>query len=238
VEILQIPTREPNEQPIANRESGSDRVLMKYEAYRRLKSLIQDGSLAGDSTISERELSQQLGMSKTPIRAALEILETQGLVSVSPQKGIFVREISAREIAELFDVRFAIEPFVVKRLARTTPNREQLGCLARNLDEQRMAANKSDPIRATELDIAFHHLLTSMLDNRELLHLLERCFDRLYRSILHVNRSMSDRLLQSVHEHEDIANSIQSGDFLKSATLMENHLKFGRRFLLGGGDDL
>jgi DNA-binding GntR family transcriptional regulator len=58
-------------------------VLLKERAYRELKSLIQTGEMTSESALSERLLSERLGMSKTPIRAALELLEKQGLVTVS-----------------------------------------------------------------------------------------------------------------------------------------------------------
>jgi DNA-binding GntR family transcriptional regulator len=221
-----------------NRVAGSDRVLMKDQAYHRLKSIIQSSDLGHDGALSERQLSAQLGMSKTPIRAALEILESRGLVTVSPQKGILVRELTAREISELFDVRFAVEPFIVKKLARKSPTRELIDRLKKNLADQKTAARKGDPLLSTELDIEFHQQLATMVGNREFLQLLERCFDRLYRSILHVNRSAPDRLEASYAEHEEIVQEILSGDFQKSAALMVRHLKFGRRYLLGGGEEL
>src|SRR6516162_1995631 len=92
--------------------AGGPRVLLRQRAYGELKELIQSGALPAGAFLSERQLVGRLGMSKTPIRAALQQLEGEGLVSVSPQQGILVRELSAREILELFDLRAAVEPFV------------------------------------------------------------------------------------------------------------------------------
>ena len=82
-----------------------------------LKQRLLDNDYPPGSFLSERQLAASLGMSKTPIRSALEQVETLGLVAVSPQQGIVVREPSAREITDLFDTRVAVEPFVVSRLA-------------------------------------------------------------------------------------------------------------------------
>ena len=215
-------------------QSPAMRLLLKERAYRELKALIQTGELSPEATLSERMLADRLGMSKTPIRAALEKLESQGLVTVSPQKGIIVRELSAREIAELFDLRAAIEPFIVARLARSCLADAQRDALKTSVDQQRTAADNADPLLATQLDVAFHRLLARILDNREMMVWLERCFDKLHRSILQVNRLGPDRLRKSQQDHEAIANALMEGTPEEASRLMNEHLAFGRRFLLLG----
>lgn len=208
--------------------------MLKERAFDELKRLIQSGELAPQSILSERQLAARLGMSKTPIRAALEHLEAQGLVTVSPQRGIFVRELSARELAELFDVRAAIEPVIAEKLAASSLTNERQDALEANLREQAKAAAAEDFLAATQLDIAFHRLLAELLDNREMTLWLERCFDRLHRSILRVNRLAPDRLSASLRDHEAIADAILQGHRERAKSLMSAHLSFGRRFLLVG----
>jgi DNA-binding GntR family transcriptional regulator len=210
------------------------RVLLKARAYSELRTLIQTGALTPESVVSERQLAERLGMSKTPIRAALEHLETQGLVTVTPQKGIVVRDLSAREIAELFDVRTAVEPFVAGQLARTALTGAQRESLRANLSEQRRVAEAGDALAATQWDVAFHRLLAGILDNREIAIWLERCFDRLHRSILRVNRLVTGRLHKSCDDHEGIAGAILGGRSDEATRLMREHLAFGRNFLLVG----
>ena len=93
------------------------RPLLRDRAYNELRALIVAGTLAPGSFLSERKLSDRLGMSKTPIKAALALLESEGFVLVSPQQGIVVREITAREVVDLFDVRIAVESYICRRLA-------------------------------------------------------------------------------------------------------------------------
>jgi DNA-binding GntR family transcriptional regulator len=211
---------------------SSERVLLKEQAYVELKRLIQSGEFPPHMALSERQLSERMGMSKTPIRAALEKLESQGLVTVSPQRGIFVRELSAREIGELFDVRMAVEPFATSKLATRSWSISQRAALKRNLARQKVAAKADDPLAATELDIRFHRLLAEVLDNREIMVWLEKCFDKLHRSVLHINRQVPGRLQKSYEDHVAIANAILDSDESKSRSLMQEHLKYGRRFLL------
>jgi DNA-binding GntR family transcriptional regulator len=208
--------------------------LLKERAYRELKELIQAGELTAESTLSERQLAERLGMSKTPVRAALEHLETQGLVTVSPQRGILVRDLSARDIAELFDVRAAVEPHIAGQLARGTLPPARREEVETNLRRQHAAATAGDALEATRLDFAFHRLLAALYDNRELNIWLERCFDRLHRSVLHVNRQARNRLLKSYQEHEGVAAAVLGGRADEAPRLMREHLAFGRQFLLLG----
>jgi DNA-binding GntR family transcriptional regulator len=173
-------------------------------------------------------------MSKTPIRAALENLEAQGLVTVSPQRGILVRDLSARDIAELFDVRSAVEPFIAGQLARGSLTPDHRKQIRSNLSRQQRAATEGDALDATQLDIAFHRLLAEILDNRELANWLERCFDRLHRSVLRVNRLARNRLMKSYQEHLDLAEAVLAGRSEDAARRMKDHLAFGRQFLLVG----
>jgi DNA-binding GntR family transcriptional regulator len=217
---------------IQSTSTVSERVLLKEQAYLELKRLIQSGEFPPHKALSERQLSQRLGMSKTPIRAALENLETQGLVTVSPQRGIFVCELSAREIGELFDVRLAVEPFAAAKLAQRSWSNPQRAALKKNLTRQKSAAKEENHLAATELDIEFHRLLAEILDNREIMVWLEKCFDKLHRSVLYINRLVPGRLQKSFEDHQEIANAIIGREESKSRSLMLEHLKYGRRFLL------
>lgn len=219
--------------PRTGNAANQDRELLKDRAYRLLKELIQSGQFPPQSTLSERQLSERLAMSKTPIRAALELLESQGLVAVSPQKGILVKELSAREIAELFDLRCAVEPFIVAQLAKRGLATDGYSALQANLKQQRMAAKHANPLQATELDIEFHRLLGRLFDNQELNACLERCFDKLHRSILRINRQVRGRLDRSIADHAKIVDQIRRGRAEAASQAMLKHLHFGRQFLLG-----
>jgi DNA-binding GntR family transcriptional regulator len=220
--------------PTAARSGPAGRALLKDRAYADLKLLIQSGEFAPNTFLSERQLVARLGMSKTPIRSALEHLEAHGLVVVSPQQGIVVTDLSAREITELFDVRAAIEPFVAARLSDRCLDTEGAGRLVANLRLQEDAAAAGDALTATRLDIAFHVLLAELLGNREILAWLERCFDKLHRAIVRINRLGANRLHKSHQDHVAIVEAISGDQANLAARRMTDHLSYGRQFLLGG----
>jgi DNA-binding GntR family transcriptional regulator len=199
-------------------------------AYAELKALIQGGHFPPGSFLSERQLSQQLGMSKTPIRAALEHLEAQGLVKISPQQGIVVRDLSLREAVESFELRYVLEPHVARRLAGrlSAPQRQRLQA---DLEQQRVAAERGDAELCAQLDLGFHLLLCEFLDNQEILQVTKRALDKLYRTILLVHVQLLKQLTASAREHASVAEAIIEGDGEAAARRMEDHLQFVRQFL-------
>ena len=150
------------------RQEGTVRVLLKDQAYENLKNLILEEVFAPGTFLSERQLAARLDMSKTPIRSALARLEAEGFVALPPQQGIVVREPSLREVVDLFDIRIALETFVVQSIAGRL-NPEQIGQLRANLELQAQAAQAGDVVRYTRLDADFHLLLCVFMKNLDIL---------------------------------------------------------------------
>ncbi len=90
---------------------------LKERAYIEIKQRIQDMTFAAGDFLSERRLASMLGMSKTPIKAALERLEHEGFVAVAPQQGIVVRSPSMRDVQEMLELRRALESFCFRAVA-------------------------------------------------------------------------------------------------------------------------
>src|SRR5690349_10880032 len=93
------------------------RSLLREEAYRALKALLITSHRPPEPFLSERKLARQLGMSNTPIRSAIERLEAEGFITISPQQGILVRELTSKEIADQYEIRQVLESFVLQQLA-------------------------------------------------------------------------------------------------------------------------
>lgn len=207
------------------------RPLLQDKAYEKLKELIQSGSLAAGNLYTERRLSEELGMSKTPIRAALTRLDIEGFVSVSPQQGVAVREMSVHEIVDLFDIRLALETFVARSLAgKLRP--PQVERLRANLKGQKDCVEANDPQTLTRLDTDFHLLFCEFLDNREITRVLSHLRDKLHRVILRVMNRAEGRLETAVAEHAAIAEAVIRGKADLAANGVQRHLEFGKQFLM------
>jgi DNA-binding GntR family transcriptional regulator len=207
------------------------RVLLKDQAYEQLKSLITTGEYPPGTFLSENMLATRLGMSKTPVRSAIERLEAAGFLAVSPQQGILVTALSLDEIIDHFEIRTALETYAMRRLAgRLTP--EQFGRIETNLQRQLVAAEAGDLATYGQLDPEFHQLFSECLGNREITTAMLRLRDKLHRIISRVIESHPNRMMSSYREHVAIVEALRAGDGEAAAARMEEHLEWGRRFLV------
>lgn len=207
------------------------RELLKDQAYRDLKTMIIEGDIPPGTFLSERQLVQQMGMSKTPIRAALERLEQDGFIKTAPQQGIIVRELPLKEIIDHYDIRAALETFVVERLAGqlTPPQSERLRA---NLDEQRAQLGTTNFKRYVALDGDFHLMLCEFLSNREIWRVMQHQRDKLHRVTYHILERDPRRMQTSYEEHTAILEAIEEGNHALAVQRMRTHLENGKRFLL------
>jgi len=209
----------------------SPRELLKDRAYEALKERILSSEFPPGSFLAERQLAEQLGMSKTPVKAALERLQFEGLIAISPQQGIVVRDLAIQEIADQYEIRVALETFILRSLAgKLTP--EQIARVRGNLEAQRQIQGTGDVARGVELDAEFHMQFAEFLSNREILRVMRQLRDKVQRVITRVFRLNPGRIDTSFGEHLAIAEATIAGDGASAAQLLEAHLDRGRRLIL------
>jgi DNA-binding GntR family transcriptional regulator len=203
---------------------------LKQRAYVELKRQILSGRLSPGMMLSERQLASELKMSKTPVHAALERLEVDGLVTVAAQQGIVVRAISSQEIGDHFEIREALEPFVVERLAgRLIP--EQVRRLEQNLADNLQAVRGEDVDDNVRLDAEFHLLLCEFLGNGEISRVMAQIREKAHGVIHHISSKLPDRMAVSLAEHRSITDAILAGDAPAAAERMKLHLRNGLQCL-------
>jgi DNA-binding GntR family transcriptional regulator len=209
------------------------RVLLKDVALEQIKRLILEGTLAPGRVVSERELTGMLSMSKTPIRAALERLALEGFVHVSPQRGVMVLEMSLQEIVDHYDLRHAVETFVVARIAGRL-DREQCEVLRDHLLRQDMCIHDGDARAYISADGDFHQQLCLFDGNRQIIDVMRLQREKLARVGEQIARRDPARMQVSAAEHARIVAAIEEGDSIRAARCMAEHLENGKRFLVAG----
>lgn len=212
--------------------SGSrSRDLLKNRAYDQLRERILKGDYAPGTFLAERQIALELGMSKTPVKAALERLELEGFIAVSPQQGIIVRELSLAEIADLYEIRAALEGYVLRTIAgRIT--REQQARWEANLDRQAQNALDPDRERGVDLDTEFHLLPCEFLGNSEIRKTMQQLADKMRLVIHRVFSIHPGRMSESLHEHHEMVAAVVKGEGQRAAELIEQHLLRGHQLLL------
>ncbi len=208
-----------------------DKALLKQRAYDELKQCIQDATFGPGAFLSERQLALHLGMSKTPVKAALERLEAEGFIAVSPQQGIVVRDLSVHEIADQFEIRLALESFVLRSLTGRLSH-EQSARLRENLQRQRQAVQRQDLSDAVQLDSEFHMLFLEFLGNREILRVMLHLREKMHRVVARVFAQHQHRIGSSYEEHSAITEAVLTGDADRAVAALEEHLNYGKQLLL------
>ncbi|NJP34017.1 GntR family transcriptional regulator [Micromonospora thermarum] len=145
-------------------------------AYRHLKRSILEQIHPGGSLVSEGEIAEATGVSRTPVREALLRLEAEGLVKLYPKRGALIRPVSAREIADVIEARRLIELHAAERV---WPRRAALKAeLATRLAEMRVAHAAGDLTALMAADRAFHATVVDAAGNEILAELYQRLRDR------------------------------------------------------------
>lgn len=145
-------------------------------AYQHLKRAILEQVYPGGLLVSEGEIAEATGVSRTPVREALLRLETEGLVRLYPKRGALIRPVSAREIADVIEARRLVELHAAERI---WPRRAELrDNLAHRLDEMRQAHAAGDVTALMATDRAFHATTVETAGNEILAELYHRLRDR------------------------------------------------------------
>ncbi|QEL17943.1 GntR family transcriptional regulator [Limnoglobus roseus] len=211
--------------------TGQPRGSMKERAYEEIKQQLMSGDYLPGSFLSERALAERLGMSKTPVKGALERLEGEGFITVSPQQGIVVREMPVEEITDQYEIRTALETFVLRTVAgRLTA--VQVEQIQKNLADQEATRGRAAVERAVALDAGFHVLFAEFLGNREILRVTRHLRDRMQRIITRVFLANPSRTDTSIDEHTAIAAAVIDGNGPRAARLIEDHLERGKSLIL------
>ncbi|MFD8567155.1 GntR family transcriptional regulator [Streptomyces sp. NPDC059639] len=190
----------------------SERVM------RTLRDQIIEGTRAPGSKLVEREIAQELGVSRLPVRDALRDLAGEGLVTPRPRTWAVVREFTPSDIADLGEVRSALEVLGF-RLAARRRTRAGLARLRADLDAELDAAAKGDGTRARNAAADFHETVTELADNALLSELNETLRSRM-RWLL----GQHDDFGAVADEHEELYRAIEARDVQRVEELMERHL--------------
>jgi DNA-binding GntR family transcriptional regulator len=192
----------------------------------QLRERIVTGVLRPGDRLVERDLAEDLGVSRVPVREAIRSLEADGFVVVQSPRRVVVRQLSRVDIEELFDVREALE-VLATGLACQRADPPALRRLKRAVTEAARAIEAGDIAQAAEANIRFHQEIVTLAGNGLLLSMLHQLEDRL-RWLFRQNEDW-DRLLQ---EHRRLYDAIASGDPDLARACSAEHVRVNRALAL------
>jgi DNA-binding GntR family transcriptional regulator len=187
------------------------------------------GELAPGDRITEPVIAARLGVSRVPVREALRDLESTGLVEARKHAGVFVRQVSPQETAELYELRAILDAHAGRTLA-AAPDPVVIASLRGLLKNMEVAVAALDVTAYYEVNLHFHWQIIVAAGNEQTCHIYRGIVQKLHLVRLR-NLSSDTGMLESLREHHAIVEAIAAGDMRGCETLMEAHVKSGGRRL-------
>lgn len=198
--------------------------------------MIIEGEYGPDERLIEEQLADRLGVSRTPIRQALTMLEAEGLVELVPNKGAMVCSFSADDVWDIYDLRAVLEGHAARRAASRVGEGEldRLAALAEEMEGLvgRFSDHEEEIRRLVSLNQEFHGTIVEASRNRRL--------GRLLRGTVQIPLMFKAFFWYTPHErtisnqyHRQILEALEKGDADRAEIMMREHVYEGRDFVIG-----
>jgi len=201
-------------------EARGARVLTDWVT-ETLRLAILKGHFAPGEKIDQELVAHELDVSRTPIREALKVLDSEGFVEIRPHRGAFITDMTEEDVRNVYEVRALIEAELVRRVTPRMP-----ASVLEELDErlEKIGRNPEDRERHVEVDIGFHNELTEHAQNELFEEILESLTNRIMRVRRFAQLQPQYHMIESHREHRAVLEAMQAQDAEKAAALMKEHL--------------
>lgn len=200
----------------------SSYLPLREVVFRALRDAIVHGEFEPGERLLEVTLANKLGVSRTPVREAIRMLELEGLVVVVPRRGVEVAKITEKDLCDALEIRMALEELAVGLACDriTEEGREKLQEVCVLFKE---AVNSKQVPAIVESDEAFHDVIFEAANNSRLVNLAQNLREQVYRYRVEYVRDFDyhDKL---VKEHEAITNVVLTGDKELAKQLIRQHI--------------
>lgn len=197
---------------------------LKIETYEKIKALIIEGQLEGGAPIQEQKLVEELGVSRTPIREAFNLLQQEHLIEVFPKQGVFVSRIAYKDVVDIYSVRIILEAHAVEQ-ATVKADPEEL----QRVYEMWQGTYQEEHFKAhIQHDKDLHSFIADATDNKYLIKYLGQLYDQANRFRFYTLKRSSDRLKQTQGEHLKFLERMVAGDAQGAGEAMREHLTRAR----------
>ena len=197
---------------------------LKDKAYNYIKERIIRCEFLPGQLLVEADLIKVIDASRTPIREALNKLEQERLITILPKRGILVNDITLADINAIYEVRFLVEPPVVRKYGHLIPAAKLEEMLVKN---NASAALEHD-LNEYDLDSELHNLFIETCGNPYLMELMQRIFGQNHRVRILSGERLEYRLQATVREHEAILEALLKKDSAAAEEAMRTHLEHSR----------
>ena len=196
-----------------------------------IREAIVDGRLAPGQRLKEEELARELGISRTPVREALLVLQSEGLVAAEPNRGATVRAHDAEDLDDLYQLRALIEGYAARRAAtRITP--QALTVLRESCERFDALSGEADDLRElVRENLVFHSTIHESAGSARLEAMVRKVIELplVYKSYIWYS---PDQKRISAHYHRQITTALEAGDSERAELIMKEHVYEARDLLV------
>ena len=190
---------------------------LRDKAYDYIRDKIITCEYMPGTTLDEKKLMEETGCGRTPVREALTVLSSNGLVNILPRRGMFVSSVSIKDIHDIYELKQEIEPMIIRSYGSHV-SREKLQ------EFQTFFSSELDYFHYSVEDAAFHATLTDASDNRYYTQILNVVSDQSQRIRMLTNID-PERLKESNREHLTVIDAMLQRDWNRAADAMVEHYK-------------
>jgi DNA-binding GntR family transcriptional regulator len=203
---------------------------LSTRVFEQLEESILSGRIKPGESLIELKLSEQLGVSRTPVREAIRMLEQKGLVQIIPNKGAVVLGISEKDLEDIYTIRMYIEG-LASRLAAANITDEQVRELSEIVDLQEFYSLKQSTSHIKDLDSRFHEMIYEYSNNRTLQHTLSDLHHMVVR-YRQLSFAAEGRAEKAIEEHRQILQALARHDQDAAEKLTVQHISNAKDNLL------
>ncbi|HEU0229441.1 MAG TPA: GntR family transcriptional regulator [Burkholderiaceae bacterium] len=197
---------------------------LRDQAYVMLKQAIADADIYQSRELvrlDERVLSEALGVSRTPIREAMTLLEQEGFLRTVPRRGIYIQRKTKREIVDMIQMWAALESMAA-RLATERASDDEIAALRTMFDDFRDSTPAEHIQEYSDANIAFHQAIVELSKSQIILDTIKNLFVHV-RAIRKLTISQSDRASRSIADHLRIIEALEKRDTDLAEKLVRQH---------------
>lgn len=210
--------------------NSNEYLPLRDVVFNTLRDAILTGKLVPGERLMENQLAEKLGVSRTPVREALRMLELENLVELVPRKGAQVLDMSEKDIINILEVRGVLEGLATG-LACKKMGAEGLAEL-KSLEERfEKAISEKALEEIAEIDEQFHNVIFASTDNDKLIQIFNNLQIQLYRYRM-AHLKLDSSITAIVAHHKGIIRAIENHDVEEGTTMAQGHVKYHTEFIL------
>lgn len=210
------------------RLEADENVSLREAVYQTLRGAILTNVFQPGERLMEMKLASQLGVSRTPVREAIHLLEKEALVKQEPHKGVVVAGITWKQLRDVLEVRSMLEELAVQ-LACRRGSEEDMDCLQEAAENFAAAVKQgADITEVAAKDVAFHDVIYRMTDNEKLIQMVANLWQQIYRYRIEYLKGIG-HAESLVSEHRELVRHLRARD--KAAAIQDARIHIANQEL-------